>query len=133
MTSEKNFQAYFVGQVPHCYRTALTTGGGFPDCLVVQGEKHSLVELKILEIGPSGNKKLKGLFKKAQPPWYWQYLSNGGKRLFVVFRLNDGYGVLRVDHVFLRALDTLTYKDMQENCWYFEYSNLKDLIHEHFS
>lgn len=132
MTSEKNFQVYFLKQAPHGYRIALTTGGGFPDVLLIHGDRHSLVELKVLEIGPSGNKKIGGLFKKTQPPWYWQYLSKGGTRLFVVFRLVNGCGLLHVDHGFLRALDTLTYQDLW-NHGYTEHGNLQELIHEHFS
>jgi hypothetical protein len=132
MTSEKSFQSYFLRNVPHAYRTALATGGGFPDVLVIQGERHSLVELKILEIGPSGDKKLGGLFKKTQPPWYWQYLSDGGERLFVLFRLAERHGLLHVDIPFLRALDTIKYTDLGMHR-YTEYDNLKDLIHANFS
>lgn len=137
MTPEKNFQSYFIKQVPHGYRTALTTGGGFPDVLLIHGERHSLVELKILELGPSGNKKLSGLFKKTQPPWFWNYLSLGGKRLFVLFRIggaHDAYGLLRMEYDFLRNLDTLKYLDLKKGFFHYEeYTNLKELIHEHFS
>lgn len=135
MTSEKSFQSYLLKQVPHGYRTALTTGGGFPDCLLIHGDRHSLVELKVLEIGPSGNKKLSGLFKKTQPPWYWQYLAKGGTRLFVVFRIggtHDAYGILQVSYDFLRGLDTMTYLNMKNCPTYREYENLKELISDYF-
>lgn len=135
MTSEKNFQSYVLKQVPHGYRTALTTGGGFPDCLLIHGDRHSLVELKILDIGPSGNKKLSGLFKKTQPPWYWGYLSKGGTRLYVVFRIgghHDAYGLLHVNHDFLRRLSDLKYLDLGRP-HYREYSNLKELISDNFA
>lgn len=136
VTSEKNFQSYFFRTVPHGYRTALTTGGGFPDGILIHGDRHSMVELKIIEIGPSGNKKIKGLFKKTQPPWYWQYLAKGGTRLYVVFRiggLKDAYGVLRVTNDFLRSIDTIDYKGLCQMPEYTEHDNLTDLLKEHFS
>ena len=112
MTTEKNFQAYFMTQVPHGYRTSLISGGGFPDSLLIHGNQHSFVELKVLYVGKSGDKKLKSSFKPTQPPWYAEYLTKGGKRLFVLFRLNEGYGLLHVDMGFVRAIPEVTYKGL---------------------
>ena len=129
MASEKSFQAYFMKVVEHGYRTSVLGSAGFPDCLLIHGDRHSLVELKLLEVGPSGNKKLKGLFKPSQPPWYMNYIAKGGTRLFVVFKLNKGYSLLHVNIRFVRNLDELNYSDLP--CfWYTEYQNLKDLIKE---
>ena len=131
MTSEMSFKAYFMKAVEHGYRTALVTGSGFPDCLLIHGDRHSFVELKLLKVGPSRDKKLKGLFKKTQPPWYMNYLSKGGKRLFVLFKLNKGYGLLHVNMGFVRDIDTLKYSDLLRYPYpyiYAEYPSLKKLI-----
>ena len=137
MTTEASFQSYFLKAVPHGYRTALTTGGGFPDVLLIHGDRHSLVELKILNIGPSGNKKIAPLFKRTQPPWYWNYLSKGGTRLFVLIRLggtHDGYGLIHIGEDFLRALDTITYRDLRSGFFKYEESaHLRRLLDGHFS
>lgn len=132
MTSEKQFQSYFMKNIPHGYRTALTSGGGFPDVLAVQGERHSLIELKRLEIGPSGDKKVSTVFEPTQKPWYAEYLHKGGKRLFVVFKLNDGYGVLHVDKDVIRDFDHIQYRDLWKYR-YAEYKVLGELIREYFS
>lgn len=132
MSNERSFQQYFMQQVPHGYRTALVSGGGFPDALLIHGEKHSLVEVKVLEIGTSGDKKLKGLFKKTQPPWFMEYLSKGGERLFIVFKIVDmGYGILRVSRNFVMKLDELHYSDLFSYD-YKEYRTLTELISESF-
>ena len=133
MTSEKNFQAYFMTQVCHGYRTALISGGGFPDCLLIRGTDHSFVELKLLPIGPSGDRKLRSVFKKTQPPWYAEYLAKGGCRLFILFRLEKGYGLLRVTKEFVRAIEVVRYSELKERYEYAEYTNLKDLIRDRFS
>lgn len=130
--SEKAFQSYFMKIVPHGYRTALISGGGFPDALLIHSDRHSLVELKVLELGQRGNKKLGGLFKPTQPPWYAAYLSKGGTRLFVVLQVGKRYGILHVDMDFVRALDTLFYSDLP-NYRYTEYETLKGLIDDCFS
>lgn len=132
MTSEKQFQSYFMKNMPHGYRTSLISGGGFPDVLAIQGERHALIELKLLEVGPSGNKKVATVFKPTQRPWYAEYLHKGGRRLFVVFKLNEGYGVLHVDTDFIRDFDTVTYKDLWKYR-YAEYKVLGELINEYFS
>jgi hypothetical protein len=131
VTSEKSFQQYFLRNVAHGYRTELTTGAGFPDVLLIHGSRHSLVELKILKIGPSGNRKLSGLFKKSQLPFYMKYVHRGGERLFILFRLDNRHGLLHVDMNFLRDFETVTYTDLGKYC-YKEYDNLKDLIKENF-
>lgn len=131
MTSEKSFQAYFMKQVPHGYRTSLTTGGGFPDVLLIHADQHSLVELKILPIGPSGDRKLKSLFKKTQPPWYLNYLHKGGTQLYILFKLEKKYGLLHVDPLFVRVIDEVRYSNLPEYD-YMEYDNLKELISDHF-
>ncbi len=131
MASETSFQKYFMKTVGHGYRISLIQGGGFPDCLLIHGDRHSFVELKLLQVGPSGDKKLKGLFKPSQPPWYMNYLAKGGKRLFIVFKLNEGYSALHMSMTFVRNLDKLRYSDLP-SFWYTEYKNLKKLIEERF-
>ena len=132
MASETSFKAYFMKIVEHGYRTALVTGSGFPDCLLINRDQHSFVELKKLEVGPSGDKKLKGLFKKTQPPWYMNYLVRGGTRLFILFKLNSGYSILHVNMDFVRNLDTVKYSDLP-GYYYAEYASLKNLIKEYFT
>lgn len=132
MTSEANFQSYFLSQVRHGYRTALITGGGFPDCLLIHGGLHSFVELKLLPIGPSGDRKLRSLFKKTQPPWYAEYLAKGGECLYVLFRLEKGYGLLHVTMEFVRAIEVVRYRELSERYKYTEYDTLKELISDHF-
>ena len=100
--------------------------------LLIEGNEHYLVELKLLQIGLSGNKKLKGLFKPTQPPWYLNYLAKGGRRLYVVFKLNKGYGVLLVTREFVSNIDKVKYSDMVSPL-YQEYPTLKELIREAFS
>lgn len=129
MTSESKFQAYFLSLVPHGYRTALVTGSGFPDCLVVNRSITNYVELKILEIGRSGDKSIRTVFKPTQAPWYADYLSKGGDRLFIVFRLNKGYGLLHVDKTFVDELSTLKYSEMKRYRNYMERKTLKEIIY----
>ena len=134
MASEKSFQQYFMKTIPHGYRISLIQGGGFPDCLLIHGDRHSLVELKLLEIGPSGDKKLKGLFKQSQPPWYLNYLAKGGTRLFVVFKIvfSDtvcSYGVLHVQTRFIRDLDDIRYRELFDHD-YVERATVKEVIYE---
>ena len=124
---------YFMKQVRHGYRTALISGGGFPDCLLINGTDHSFIELKILPIGPSGDRKLRSLFKKTQPPWYAEYLAKGGCRLYVLFRLEKGYGILRVTKEFVRDIEVVRYRGLSERYEYAEYDTLKELISDRFS
>lgn len=131
MTEEASFQKYFIPLVPHAYRTGI--GNGFVDCLVVQGSITNYVELKVLKVGPSGNKAVRTAFKKTQPPWYAKYLAKGGNRLFVVFKLNKGYGIIHVDMSFVRLLPKLTYLEMKDWYTYREYKVLKELISDNFS
>jgi len=132
MSTEKAFQTYFMKTVPHVYRTSLVSGGGFPDCLIIHENKYSMVELKVLHLGKNGDKKLKSLFKPTQPPWYMNYLSKGGERLFIVFKADTVYGLIHVNKDFVREIDTIHYSDL----WRFnykEFKTLKGLIDEHFS
>ena len=133
--SEKSFQSYFMKTVDHGYRTSLVNGGGFPDILVISGEKHFLVELKMLHIGVTGNRKLKSLFKPSQIPWYFKYLKKGGSNICVAFKLDKKYGLLKVCEDFCRNYDTIKYLDIKNN-WeynYSEYDTLKELINVNFS
>jgi hypothetical protein len=132
MTSEKSFQSYFMKQVKHGYRTEVIGNPGFPDCLIINGSEHSFVELKLLKIGPSGDRKLRSLFKTTQAPWYARYLTSGGERLFVVFRKEKGYGILHVTLDFVKAMELIRYREMKERFPYKEYDNLKELINENF-
>jgi len=132
MANEKMFQKYFLRKAGHGYRISLTTGGGFPDVLLIHGDRHSLVELKMIEIGPSGDKKIGGIFKATQPPWYMNYLANGGTRLFVVFHLNSTYGVVHVDRDFVMAIDSMRYSDLPK-FKYKEFDKLTDLIEEYLT
>ena len=124
--------SYFLKQVPHGYRTSLINGSGFPDALLIDGAEHYLVELKLLEIGPSEDKKLKGLFKPTQPPWYAEYLAKGGTRLYVVFKLEKSYGALKVDKRFVENIDSVRYSDLSQY-HYTEYKVLKELIENEFT
>ena len=133
MTSETNFQAYFLSQVRHGYRTALISCGGFPDCLLIHGNEHSFVELKLLPIGPSGDRKLRPVFKKTQPPWYAEYLAKGGEQLYVVFRLEKKYGILHMDMNFIRAIEVVRYRELSERYFYEEFDTLKVLINDYFN
>ena len=127
--SEKSYQAYFMKLIPHGYRTSLTSGSGFPDLIMFHEDcGYSLVELKLLLVGPSGNKKLKNTFQLSQPSWYTVYIHKGGDRLFIAFKLNKGFGLLKVTKDFLNNLNTLTYKDMLHLKSYTEYPHLKQLI-----
>lgn len=119
--NERSFQTYFMKQCPHGYRTALVNGSGFPDVLMINGGYHCLVELKILEIGKSGNKKLASVFQKTQIPWYMNYKKKKGENLWVVFKLNKGYGVLFVTEEFCRDIPKLYYKDLVESDKYVFY------------
>ena len=133
MPSEKSFQSYVMKILPHAYRTSLVNGSGFPDILAIRDKEHFLIELKMLHIGPSGNKKLKGIFQPTQIPWYYRYLKEGGTRLYVMFRLEDNYGLLHVSKEFCRNISTYKYLDMYVSSRYKEYKTLKELVDENFS
>lgn len=134
--SEQAFQNYFLSIVEHGYRIAQINGGGFPDILLIHNSLHSFVELKELTLGPSGDKKLKGLFKKSQPPWYANYISKYGERLFVVFKIvtSEGqkkYGVLRVYWKFVTEIPNVRYSDLKDYD-YREFDTLKELTNYEF-
>jgi hypothetical protein len=138
MTPEKKFQNYFMKLV-NGYRTALVTGGGFPDTLLILEEKHFLVELKVLKIGPSGDKMLRGCYTEAQMPWHLDYLQNKkGKSLYTVFKIIEvsqdsiKYGVVLEDEEYCMAvLNSLKYKGLRD-FMYKEYKTLKELIEVEF-
>lgn len=134
MTHEKSWQPYFLKLCSHGYRTALATGSGFPDTLLIDGEKHFFVELKNLEIGASGDRYIHTVYKPSQPPWHMEYLYKGGKSLYTLFKLNQGYGVVKECKDYVRALASkkLKYSDLP-NFQYREYRVLKDLIKHEFS
>ena len=121
--------------MPHAYRTSLVNGGGFPDILAIRNREHFFIELKMLLLGVTGNKKLKGLFKPSQVPWYFQYLKKGGESLYVMFKLHKTYGLLKVNEDFCRDIGILNYLDMKDGYkyQYKEYSTLKELIDANFS
>ena len=127
--SEKSFQNYFMKIAPHAYRTSLTSGSGFPDLIMIhENDTVSLVELKLLQVGPSGDKKLKSLFKVSQTPWYRNFIFKGGRRVFVAFKLNSGYGLLRVTVEFIANWGTIKYSQMKQMGCYDEFDNLRSLI-----
>ena len=132
MTVEKRFQNYFMRLV-NGYRTALSTGGGFPDSFLVDGERHFLVELKVLKIGPSGDKMLRGCYTKYQMPWHLDYLvGKKGKGLYTVFKLDGKYGIIHESEEYcLAVLDGLKYLGLKDFD-YREYDKLTDLITKEF-
>ena len=135
--SEKQFQNYFmkIAKLYNFYRTSILNGSGYPDVTAFHGERHSLIELKDLVLGKRGDRKLRGLFEETQPPWYIQYFLQGGKRLFVVWRVteHDGsgkrYGVWKLTKVDTIQLsrNLLYYKGLI-NKQYIECSTVKKLI-----
>jgi hypothetical protein len=90
-------------------------------------------ELKLLPLGPSGDRKLRPLFKKTQPPWYAEYLAKNGERLYVLFRLEKAYGLLHVTKEFVRAIEVVRYRELEGRYKYTEYDNLKELLNDRFS
>ena len=132
MTLEKSFQSYFMKLV-NGYRTALSTGGGFPDTLLIKEDKYFLVELKCLKIGPSGDKMLRGCYTKFQMPWHLDYLvEKEGKSLYTIFKLEGKYGIVHETQEYCWAvLGGLKYKDLKE-LDYKEYGNLTELIKREF-
>ena len=135
--NEKSFQNYFmkIAKPLNYYRTSLATGSGYPDVTGFHKGRHSLVELKDLELGKRGNKKLRQCFELSQPPWYMTYLRQGGTRLFVAFRIRDAedrkwYGLLRMTTCTVRMLaaNEYSYRDMRESPNYKEFTSCKDMI-----
>ena len=132
--SEKTLQNYFMKLLPHGYRTSLVNGGGFPDVLIIREEKHALIELKVLKLGPTGNKMIRGLYKKSQMPWHMQYFNRKGLELYTVFKLSNSYGVIKESKEYVRAVvKGLTYKQMKEEYDYKEYKTLKEVVDVYFS
>lgn len=132
MSDEKAFQSYFMKSVPHGYRTALTSGGGFPDVLLIKGEKHFLVELKVLTLGKRGDKMLRGLYTPLQLPWHMNYLYKGGKSLYTVFKMDGKYSLVWENEEYVSAvLGGLKYSGLKDFD-YKEYSTLKELIRSEF-
>lgn len=127
---EKNFQTYFMKVADHCRRSS--TAPGEPDTQVIRGLRTYRVELKILQVGSSGDKKIKPVFKPTQSPWYIDFICKGGLGLYVLFRLNKGYGILKVDKRFCLNINNLYYSDLIKSELYREYDNLKELISETF-
>jgi len=130
-TSEKVFQSHFLKHCDHAYRTSLTSGSGFPDSIVInkKGEVN-FVELKILELGKRGDKKLGATFQLTQPAWYLRFLVAGGKRLFVAWQIEKRYGLLRITKDFVMNVDVLKYSDLLKMEEYKEYPNVRELIKE---
>lgn len=131
MSSEKQFQDHFMKNCNHAYRTALTSGSGFPDCVVIGRDGYArFVELKILVLGKRGDKKLGNTFQLTQPAWFVKFLANKGKNLFVAFQIDKTYGLLRVTKDFAMSVDALYYSDMKKMDEYTEYPHVKDMIKE---
>jgi len=138
--SEKAFQNYFmsVGKALNYHRTSLINGNGYPDITGFHGAKHSLVELKYVELGKKGNKKIRPLFKSSQPPWYIEYFKNGGNRLFVAFKIvdfggdNKRYALWQLRKQDILDMDDLMYKDLSHDPGfvYKEYTSCKVMIEE---
>jgi len=135
MANEKSFQNYFmkIAKPLNYHRIALINGTGFPDILGFHGAKHSLVELKDLQLGKRGDKKIRPLFKDSQPPWYAEYFKDGGSRLFVSWRVTDHdgsnkrYGLWQMRMKDVMEIDQIKYSDL-ENRLYSEYPSCKDMI-----
>lgn len=132
MTKEKSFEAYFAKQCPS-YRMALINGGGFPDRLIINERGHFLVELKVLKIGPSGDKMLRGCYQPTQMPWHLDYLVNKkGKSLYTLFKLDGKYGIVNESEEYcLAVLNGLKYSGLKDFD-YKEYKVLKELIKVEF-
>jgi hypothetical protein len=136
--NEKQFQNYFmkIAKPLNFYRTSLVNGSGFPDVVGFHGERYSLVELKDLELGKRGNKKLKQCFQPTQPPWYMDYFARGGKRLFVAWRVRHEdkkwYGLWHLQEPEVKALirNELYFSDLNDNPFYTHYDNCKQMIEE---
>ena len=137
--NERSFQNYFMtlARPLNFYRTALATGSGYPDITGFHGDSHSLVELKDIELGPTGNKLMKQMFQKTQPRWYMEYLSKGGKRLFIAFRIRDNqdrkyYGLWHPSIFEIKELaaNNLTFKDVCASEYYRQYLVCVDMIEE---
>lgn len=133
MSDEKSFQSYFLSK-SNAYRTSLTNGSGFPDCIACckDGLRVNFVELKVLRVGVSGDKKLRGLFEDTQIPWYAEHvIKKGCKNLYVLFSLNKGYGLLKVNKHFIMDINDLYYsviKRASNTYQYKEYKFLKEVI-----
>ena len=135
MANEKSFQTYFMKILPHGYRTSLVNGSGFPDCLLIRGAEHFVVELKMLKIGPSGNKMLRGLYKPSQLPWHLDYLHKGGTRIYTIFKLDDKYGIVHEGMQYVKGtVEGLRYLDLVKSSKYDyrEYRYLKELVDDYF-
>ena len=131
MTTEKVFQNYFLKHCTLGYRTSLSSGSGFPDCIVMGRDGYArFVELKELKLGKRGDKKLGNTFQLTQPSWYLKFLVNKGKNLFVAFQIDKTYGLLRVTRDFVMGIDALYYSDMVKSEHYKEFTSVKELIKE---
>lgn len=124
--AEKEFQRYFMKKAGHVHRAS--TEAGEPDTQIVDGLKTYRIELKIMKVGVSGNMKIKPLFKPSQIPWYLDFISKGGKGLYVAFRLNKGYGLLEVTKDFCTHLNDIYYKHLKEHYSYTEFKTLDELL-----
>lgn len=137
--AEKNFQNYFmkIAKPLNYYRTSLVNGSGFPDVIGFHGNRYSLVELKDIELGKRGDRKLKQLFQPTQPPWYSEYLAKGGNSLFVAWRVRDwdgsnkryGLWVLGKSAVAHLINNDITYRDLVRFA-YWEFKTCKKMIEE---
>lgn len=137
---EKAFQNYFMklAKPLNYYRTSLTSGGGFPDVLGIHGEYHSFVELKDMILGKTKDHLLKQFFEPSQPPWYMDYFFNGGKRLFVAWRIRSNqesgkwYGLLRLTPELVLSIvkNELKYSHIKYTDDYEEFDTCIDMIRE---
>lgn len=132
LTSEKSFEHYFA-KICKSYRMALVNNGGFPDRLILRGDKHFLVELKVLTLGKSGDKMLRGCYQPTQMPWHLDYLIDGGTSLYTLFKLEKKYCIIHETKEYcLAVLNGLKYKEMKERFTCEEYENLTELIRAEF-
>ncbi len=141
MTTEKAFQKYFLKLSSPSVRIPGETSPGIPDTEVIRGVRTYRVELKLLKIGPSGNKKISSIFKKTQRPFYMKFLHSGGQGLFVLFKVDKGckyhneqaYGLLKMHKNIARNLEEYTYQDLLHlKKVYTEYNTLKEVIDANF-
>ena len=109
-TTEKRFEDKLIGAMRDagffCIHPNIMNQDGFPDLIAVQGDKVSLIEVKVAE---SLDDLMDKSFQPTQYPFYVHYTRSGGGSLWISFDIH-GQG-----HLFKVGLEML--KKWKELTW----------------
>ena len=125
---KETFKNYIVASAEQGYKADLKRQATFSEILLIHGEKHSLIDLKVFSPKRKKSHTIAAMFKDHECQWYLDYLRDGGKRLFVAFAIDDGYGFMKVTRDFIFDIEWMTYYDLQKKKDYNEFASVDKLV-----